>query len=64
MRTFWVSDGFHSVHTITLSNMDAAVNTNDGDVTQEKLIRITGFFNPLYIGFVFQIKTSHALSFY
>ncbi|XP_061979013.1 uncharacterized protein LOC133699669 isoform X2 [Populus nigra] len=41
MQTFWVSDGLHSVHTITLSNMDAAVNTNDGDVTQEKLIRIT-----------------------
>ncbi|KAJ6936275.1 hypothetical protein NC652_011104 [Populus alba x Populus x berolinensis] len=40
-QTFWVSDGLHSVHTITLSNMDAAVNTNDGDVTQEKSIRIT-----------------------
>uniref|UniRef100_A0A6N2LYM7 Uncharacterized protein n=2 Tax=Salix viminalis TaxID=40686 RepID=A0A6N2LYM7_SALVM len=40
MQTFWVSDGLHSVHTITLSDMDAAV-TYDGDETQEKLIRIT-----------------------
>ncbi|CAK7344433.1 unnamed protein product [Dovyalis caffra] len=41
MQTFWVSDGLHSVHTITLSDMDAAVNTNDGDETQEKFIQIT-----------------------
>uniref|UniRef100_A0A6N2LFK9 Uncharacterized protein n=1 Tax=Salix viminalis TaxID=40686 RepID=A0A6N2LFK9_SALVM len=40
MQTFWVSDGLHSVHTITLSDMDAAV-TYDGDENQEKLIRIT-----------------------
>ncbi|KAF9684089.1 hypothetical protein SADUNF_Sadunf04G0081600 [Salix dunnii] len=40
MQTVWVSDGLHSVHTITLSDMDAAV-TNDGDETLEKLFRIT-----------------------
>jgi len=64
MPTFWVSDGLHSVHTITLSDMGAAVNSNNEDETQEKLIQITGFFNPLYSGVVFQIITVHALSFY
>ncbi|KAJ6960417.1 uncharacterized protein [Populus alba] len=41
MQTFWVSDGLHSVHTITLSDMGAAVNSNNEDETQEKLIQIT-----------------------
>jgi hypothetical protein len=64
MQTFWVSDGLHSVHMITLSDMGAAVNSNNEDETQEKLIQITGFFNPLYIGVVFQIIIVYALSFY
>ncbi|XP_011021212.1 PREDICTED: uncharacterized protein LOC105123353 isoform X2 [Populus euphratica] len=41
MQTFWVSDGLHSVHTITLSDMGAAVDSNNEDETQEKLIQIT-----------------------
>jgi hypothetical protein len=44
--------------------MGAAVNSNNEDETQEKLIQITGFFNPLYIGVVFQIIIVYALSFY
>lgn len=55
MQTFWVSDGLHSVHMITLSDMGAAVNSNNEDETQEKLIQITGFFNPLYIRVVFKL---------
>ncbi|KAJ6734969.1 hypothetical protein OIU79_002112 [Salix purpurea] len=41
MQTFWVSDGLHSVHTITLSDMGAAVNSNNEDETQEMLIQTT-----------------------
>ncbi|KAJ6371088.1 hypothetical protein OIU77_001571 [Salix suchowensis] len=41
MLTFWVSDGLHSVHTITLSDMGAAVNSNNEDETQEMLIQTT-----------------------
>lgn len=55
MQTFWVSDGLHSVHMITLSDVGAAVNSNNEDETQEKLIQITGFFNPLYIRVVFKL---------
>uniref|UniRef100_A0A6N2KXK4 Uncharacterized protein n=1 Tax=Salix viminalis TaxID=40686 RepID=A0A6N2KXK4_SALVM len=41
MQTFWVSDGLHSVHTITLSDMGTAVNSNNEDETQEMLIQTT-----------------------
>ncbi|KDP32931.1 hypothetical protein JCGZ_12962 [Jatropha curcas] len=41
IQTFWISDGFHSVHMMMASEMDIAVNKNDGDESQEKPMQIS-----------------------
>ncbi|KAJ9173085.1 hypothetical protein P3X46_016259 [Hevea brasiliensis] len=40
IQTFWISDGFHSVHMMTASEMDPVIK-NDGDESQEKLMQIS-----------------------
>ncbi|KAJ8751703.1 hypothetical protein K2173_025871 [Erythroxylum novogranatense] len=40
-KTFWISDGFYSVHVMNAPDTDAAVNNTDGDGNQEKLTDIS-----------------------
>lgn len=46
-RTVWISDGFYSVHMMTVSDTDTSVNEDDENESEEKLTQISGFHNPL-----------------
>ncbi|KAF9618261.1 hypothetical protein IFM89_000896 [Coptis chinensis] len=40
-QTFWISDGFYSLHAISLSDMEASLNENDASEMEEKRVQIS-----------------------
>lgn len=46
-RTVWISDGFYSVHMMTVSDTDTSANEDDENDSEEKLKQISGSHNPL-----------------
>ena len=43
-----MSDGYHSLHMIAVSDLEAGVNENDRNEKEEKLVQISGFHSPIF----------------
>ncbi|XP_068642886.1 uncharacterized protein [Aristolochia californica] len=46
-QTVWISDGSYSIHVTFMADLDFAVGENDKDLSEEKLLQISGGFSKL-----------------
>ncbi|MCI05669.1 hypothetical protein A2U01_0026722, partial [Trifolium medium] len=48
-QTIWISDGCHSVHMLTTTDMENGLNEADGNDGDEKLMHFPGLQISVYI---------------
>lgn len=61
MLTIWIADGYHSVHILAASEMDAAAHENAGNEIEEKPMDISGIFSK-YFWFSWNFKLSNSFA--